>query len=333
MEGAPSYLTLLPRELRRMIVEDCDWMSLVFFHLPEMRDGIAKFPEPGWSGHPKWWAENLALFAVQKKEWLGALEWAVGLGLCSLSEKVACEATLHGDIRVCQWLHEKDCTFGVLAWCRAVEGGNVAVLNWLAKEIGLPRGEILNARFTEAALQSNKYLNLGTLKWLHGANLFCFSSTCWQALVRKGDIPMLDWLLSVESQYVYRHATPNGMVPHMMNLCHEACLYIEDEDRCIEILEWLKCHGCPIWSGDYGPAAFHARWKLLKWLHHHGVPLRERACSQAAAGGKLAVLKWARELGCPWDRSTCLEAKRSGHLEILQWAIENGCPNDESNEE
>ena len=66
--------------------------------------------------------------------------------------------------------------------------------------------------------------------------------------------------------------------------------------------------------------------ELLKFLREHGCPWDSKTCSSAACNGHLECLKYAHENGCPWDEKTCSKAAEKGHLECLKYAHESGCP-------
>ena len=74
-------------------------------------------------------------------------------------------------------------------------------------------------------------------------------------------------------------------------------------------------------------SAEEGRLEVLKWLRAHGCEWDERTCAWAAEGGHLDVLQWARENGCQWYSGwVCSAAAEGRNLEMLQWLKQNGCP-------
>ena len=68
--------------------------------------------------------------------------------------------------------------------------------------------------------------------------------------------------------------------------------------------------------------------EILMWLRAHGCPWDDRTCAEAARGGNLEVLQWALRNGCPCNNAehTVVEDQDSYALKMLH---ENGCPWDE----
>jgi hypothetical protein len=97
----------------------------------------------------------------------------------------------------------------------------------------------------------------------------------------------------------------------------------------MQLLQWLRAHGCA-WDGyTCSCAAHHGHLDVLMWATEQGCPWSDYTCDSAASGGHLHILQWARANGCRWDAYTCQAAVSSGDLQILQWLREHGCPWDE----
>ena len=94
----------------------------------------------------------------------------------------------------------------------------------------------------------------------------------------------------------------------------------------LEVLLWVRAHGCPWDEHTCAWAAENGHLEVLQWARAHGCPWDKWTCAYAAKNGHLGVLQWARDEGCPWDKETCTAAAKNGHLEVLQWARANGCP-------
>ena len=69
--------------------------------------------------------------------------------------------------------------------------------------------------------------------------------------------------------------------------------------------------------------------EILKFVRLHGCPWDKKVCSIAAKKGNLKMLIWARENGCECDKLVCERAATFGHLDVLKWAWEHNCPMDE----
>ena len=78
--------------------------------------------------------------------------------------------------------------------------------------------------------------------------------------------------------------------------------------------------------GSCAESARAGQLEVLKYLRRHGCPWDEGTCRNAAKGGHLDVLKWAHENRCPWDPFTCSDAAEGGHLDVLKWARAHQCP-------
>ena len=75
---------------------------------------------------------------------------------------------------------------------------------------------------------------------------------------------------------------------------------------CIDILEYLKLHNCPISHLDATiSAAKSGALNNLKWLLENGFSMEDiRIFEAAIANGSLEILKWLKRNKCPIDGAT-----------------------------
>ena len=78
-----------------------------------------------------------------------------------------------------------------------------------------------------------------------------------------------------------------------------------------------------IFAGTCHAAAKGGQLEVLQWLREHGCPWGPDTCLFAAERGHLAVLQWARANACPWNRYKCLASARAlKHASVEQWIAE-----------
>ena len=68
--------------------------------------------------------------------------------------------------------------------------------------------------------------------------------------------------------------------------------------------------------------------ELMIWLRGHGCPWDARACNLAARHGHLGMLRWLRkqQLPCDWTPHTSLQAAQHDQPDTLLWLLQQGCP-------
>jgi hypothetical protein len=92
-------------------------------------------------------------------------------------------------------------------------------------------------------------------------------------------------------------------------------------------LQWLhKDQLCPLPPSICNYAARSGSVDVLTWLKEHGCAFTADTCNGAAAGEHIHVLKFLRDEECEWNELTCATAARHGHLPTLQWLHQQGCP-------
>lgn len=110
-----------------------------------------------------------------------------------------------------------------------------------------------------------------------------YPSQLCQLAARNGDIPILQYLRSVDCYWDYR-------------TCSSAAKHGQ-----LATLKWANENGCP-WTADTcARAAENGHIDIVKWARRNVCPVDINTCEYAALGGHLAILTWARKTGCKWD--------------------------------
>jgi hypothetical protein len=105
------------------------------------------------------------------------------------------------------------------------------------------------------------------------------------------------------------------------NICNYAA-----RSGTIDVLKWLKEHGCVYDTHTCAGAAAGARTDVLQYLRDERCESNQRACVAAARSGHLATLQWLRERGRPWPAERmCGDAAWSGSIEMLLYLKQQGC--------
>lgn len=94
----------------------------------------------------------------------------------------------------------------------------------------------------------------------------------------------------------------------------------------IDMVVWLKDHGCPINSRVSDHAALTGHLAILQYLHQQGLPLNHRTMDCAIRSRSLEVVKWLNEQECPISCSFSNDVSKYGTVEIVQWLQDIGFP-------
>ena len=261
---------------------------------------------PGWAGLPEDLLVKVAETVVSQTEagWAAQLK-GQGWSEEGIQEKVAMRGQdgncLVVFALVCrEWRKAQLQVGGPL--CMRVESdviapGRVELAKWALAE-GCPLEDGRQTGY-DMALAAAKFGHMELVQWLvlefAGSNLH-------KALCEKQDLDSSIWI-------------------HMGN----GVMFEAAGSGNLELVQWLRAHGCDWCDHACGEAAEGGHLEVLKWLRANGCPWDEDACMAAVRGGHLEILKWLRTNGCPWDSGTCYWDVRDGHVEVLRWARENGC--------
>jgi hypothetical protein len=91
----------------------------------------------------------------------------------------------------------------------------------------------------------------------------------------------------------------------------------------VEVVNWLRQHGCAWSAGVCTGAAKEGHFDALKWLVARGCPIDETTCPLAAEIGHLEMVKWALANGATPTSCISIYAAIGGHIDIVEWAYEN----------
>lgn len=175
-----------------------------------------------------------------------------------------------GNIEVLKWLRQNDYQWDRWTSVAAARAGNFEILKWIM-ENGCPWGWT-----TYAAAAGIGRIDI--LRWLRYKGCPSNGGEFTNA-ARSGRLETLKWM----------HENP---LANSVKWSEEACIVAAQENH-IEVLRWLRQHGCP-WN---------------KWV-----------CTVAASRGHLEILKWAVAHGCRWDKEKCRSiASQNSHTHIVAW--------------
>jgi hypothetical protein len=161
------------------------------------------------------------------------------------------------------------------------------------------------------------------LKAFHEANKTFEDSHLFLAIIRNKNRKYLRYLKRIVSPW------NAGTFRLAVEYVTQGYPYVS-EDRKLDILIWLKKHGCPWDSSAYSEAVERGRLDILKWLKAEGCPWDSSVFSVAVDVGYLFILKWLKSEGCPFDPSVFSVAVEVGNLNILKWLKSEGFLWDES---
>jgi hypothetical protein len=128
----------------------------------------------------------------------------------------------------------------------------------------------------------------------------------------------MDWngfaVYCAEYGYVTLLEWAKPSIPHLVDLPNIAASRGQ-----ILILKWL-------WDQKYDfttlTSANAANLEILQFLKKHGCPWSNLTPLVAAMKGRLDVLQWAVEQKCPWSRDDCLKVSiRYPH--VVEWILKN----------
>lgn len=234
------------------------------------------------------------------------LKWAITRGLCT---EYACEAAVHAR------------KFNVLEW--AV--GN----NYNTHDI------------TAIAALTNQ---IEILEWGY-KNHYDFDESVVYFTVRRGDLPMLQWLHmrnlvledgSVAAKYGHIHILEYLFENGLMGDIDEPIITFRGAitNGHLRVIEWCLDKGYIFDDKIMDYAAECGQILIVQFLYNKGI-VSYNIFNIAVNNGNLPLLKWAHANGCKinsYISSNHLSgvAAQNGHLEILQWLRADGCPWDEN---
>ncbi|KXZ48297.1 hypothetical protein GPECTOR_29g72 [Gonium pectorale] len=205
---------------------------------------------------------------------------------------------------------------------RAALYGNMVVLQYLLARMPMLGDAHAEAELVEAAAAGGQ---LAMLQALHAAGLPLHRHVQAAAgpAARGGHVHVQTWLLEALGPAAVVRS--GGLVTAAV------------ESGSMELLAWLRHHGCHCDCGAYTSAA-EAGWEAaLEWLAEQGCPMPASGQPYVAAcrNGDLATATCLRRLGVPWGPvGSVLGAGAAERpidpipLPLLRWLLKEGCPVD-----
>jgi hypothetical protein len=229
--------------------------------------------------------------------------------------RIFAAAAEHGDLHLCQWLKGVGCDWSSDVCKKAAQHGHLAVLKW-AREKGCP----WNSDVCRVAA-SNGHLEV--LKWAVQNGCPRYERTC-ETAARYAHLEVLQW------------AAENGFVFNSQ-ACMTAALdhgyLFPDTTTLLAVLQYLHEQGCQLTGLKMGCAVYCAVKRgsidMLQWLRDHGCAWSTEETRTAASFGHLHVLKWLREQGCPWSGGVMAVAALNRDFEMMEWLHDAGCPRED----
>lgn len=287
-------------------------------------------------GDPSCWARPLVVFPRVDKPLTN---------MCICDEHVGCEAARGGHMEMLQWLQDKGCHLNAYTLASAAEGGQIEAVAWLHNNGAPFKSMACSSAAAKGRLEALQWLRANGCPWDkmtcfhaayegHLATLqWAMANGCpWDRLattfaVIGGHLDVAEWTLSqgcaliteCDDQAIY-HQSVGAFI------YEDTALDVVARTDRLDVLEWLRAHGCLATSWTFLQAARHGKLAVLDWLHQHCRPWDQEVCAVLAYWGMLDALQYVRARGCPWDENVCARAAAGGRLQVLQWAVANGCP-------
>ncbi|GFH53327.1 hypothetical protein CTEN210_09803 [Chaetoceros tenuissimus] len=195
-------------------------------------------------------------------------------------------AASNNQLQLLKWLHRNNLCQGPecksYVVLEAIKNGNMQMFKWAQNVFNCHRIEYVGHDFLDHTAKSDgleliQYLRSQEISW--GEQTFRFAA-------KIGNISFLQYLVDTgcphEDPSIYTHA-----------------MEIKDNEKALEVLQWL---------------------------HQHGVPWNENTCFKAVEKGNLQALKYLRSNDCPWNDSCLIKAIENHHQDIVEYCIQNSCP-------
>ncbi|KXZ49076.1 hypothetical protein GPECTOR_23g160 [Gonium pectorale] len=247
-------------------------------------------------------------------DWAAKVEWLEAQGARRREDAAARAAGLPDDgeaLARLTWLRGRGYPVDGDAVLAAARSGNTAALQYLLAE-----GPIGGADYMEACQAAFSGGHLASLQALHAAGMLKRPRryNCAASAARGGHLHVLVWLLEAQ----------------LLEL-HEDVFNAAVRSGSVEVLAWLRQHGCPWDSHAYLGAVAAGCETVLEWLVEQGCPMEDsgQPYLEACRNGDLATARCLRRLGVPWGpagRVVYVAATQSrAPLPLLRWMLEEGC--------
>lgn len=248
------------------------------------------------------------------------------------------KASKDGDLAFVQWMHKRAHLYPeVSGWSR--------VVYWAALYNHLPLLEWMRANrpddFTDAALLGAvEGGNLAIAQWLTANGLRLGAKMPWPTSLKVVHVSMAEWLIeetqasgSLErSEWISSAMTSAIRVGNLQTLQLLSAYQPLDQSLPLpmdeaaqsgqlQIVQWLHECGFPCRSTAMDAAAAHGHLDVVQWLHHN----RTEGCTviagtMAALNGHVNVVRWLHEhRSAPLNTGIMHWAVLHGHLDVVQY--------------
>ncbi|KXZ41486.1 hypothetical protein GPECTOR_438g320 [Gonium pectorale] len=282
-------------------------------------------------------------------DWAAKVEWldaqgcslgAAGAGGAASTYETAASLPDDGEaLARLTWLRRRGYEINEAAVLAAACNGNTAALRYLLAE--MPTSEVTRYDTAACGLVAAQAGHLAALQALHAAGSAISVTKCAIAAASGGHLHVLTWLL--EGQW--------GMLVERL-MMEEALIVAAAESGSVELLAWLRQHGCP-WDCEVLLAAVKSGCEAaLEWLVQQGCPMEVSEAAGvgivwwvredgfpytvACRDGDLAMARCLRRLGVPWgpagrvirEVAEWTTSRPVASLPVVRWLLQEGYPVD-----
>jgi Ankyrin repeats (many copies) len=201
-----------------------------------------------------------------------------------------------------------------------------------AHELGMPYSRAI-------LLGASEKGSVITLRWLHFDQSCALPHNITAFAARGGSVRVMQWLsergCTLNTKTLFNAAKYRRL--RVLEYLHSAGCPMDDGGRAckiaawngsLQVLQWLRAHGCPWVTSDVAEAAAHSgNVQMMAWLQQQpGVVLTAAAMTAAARANRQEMCEYLYSQNCPWHEGVCSTAAYGGHLQLLLWLHEHGCP-------
>eukprot|EP00953_Heterococcus_sp_UTEX-ZZ885_P018305 10224-Heterococcus_DN1.PRE.2 len=176
-----------------------------------------------------------------------------------------------------------------------------------AHELGMPYSRAV-------LLGASERGSVVTLRWLHFDQSCALPHNITVFAARGGGVRVMQWLsergCTLNTKTLFNAAKYRRL--RVLEYLHSAGCPMADSGRAckiaawngsLQVLQWLRAHGCPWVTGDVVEAAAHSgNVQMMAWLQQQpGVVLTAAAMTAAARANRQEMCEYLYSQSCPWD--------------------------------
>ena len=192
---------------------------------------------------------------------LHVLEW-LGTQGCAWDSQVTWQAAKAGQLAAMQMAHSFGCPVNGMAAAAAARAGDVDALQWMRATAVVSDGEM--DHFVVNGASSRGHVHV--LEWAL-AQGFDVAHECYtETAASRCSLDAIEWLVA--------HACPLGedVVQHAIEAADFSSGHETRTTSILEMLQWLVDHGSELQEAACASAAEAANLQVLQWLRAHGCP-------------------------------------------------------------